>query len=219
MNKKLYLILLFSIFSFIKVYSQSINIDARSIGMIVINDKIKGSAFIAHKPNLVITCAHVILPYLNSEIYYHEVKSDKKHILEVIGFNADKDIALLKANSEILPSPLKFAKNFDLSLGQHLFYLGYDSGMLDKKPASYKANNAVISTIGTTKIGDSFADFIEFKGVGIPGYSGGVVINDDNLVVAIITQGWLQKDLKKGNTVLINRAFSITPILEIMGWK
>jgi S1-C subfamily serine protease len=57
------------------------------------------------------------------------------------------------------------------------------------------------------------ADFIEFEGVALPGYSGGPVFDAQGRVIAIIREAWWKTDPRAGTSRwLINRAFSLTPV-------
>ena len=57
-------------------------------------------------------------------------------------------------------------------------------------------------------------DFIEFEGEGIPGYSGGPILNNKGEVVALMREAWNKRGVKAGAAeVLVNRGFSIEPAM------
>ena len=109
---------------------------------------------------------------------------------------------------------MPFSVDFNFIPNQHLFYLGYNVKTSNVNHKNIQANNAIVSSIGKTFDKEIAIDFIEFVGVGLPGYSGGPVINDDGKVIGIMREAWLKQGIKGGEVQLINRAFSIFPIVN-----
>jgi hypothetical protein len=75
-------------------------------------------------------------------------------------------------------------------------------------------NHTMVEATGVLR-GDNgtLFDFLEFEGHAIPGYSGGPVFDDKGELVAIMWQAWNWQGVKGGPKRLINRAFTIEPLL------
>jgi hypothetical protein len=59
-------------------------------------------------------------------------------------------------------------------------------------------------------------DFLEFEGVGVPGFSGGPVFDINGKVVALMREAWARRGLQPGAPdVLVNRAFSTDTIKKL----
>lgn len=193
--------------------SQSITIDNNSFGFIVLNDTIySGTGFVLSNKRTVVTCAHVIDS--TKQISFIAYKTDKPIILELIKYDLHSDIAVLKSTIDICKVPLLPDTTFDVIPRQHLFYLGYNISKSNSNIKTLQFDNAYINAVGKATSGNLIVDFIEFNGVGIPGYSGGPVFNDKGEVVAIMREAWLKQGIKGGPVQLINRAFSIKPIFK-----
>lgn len=195
-----------------QINGQTMELEIFTLGTIIIDNKVNGSAFVLSRPDLVVTCAHVLKA--NKKHFYKPQNKDSLYQLNLIYVDVEKDLALLKSDKRIVDKPLIYESKFSIIPGQHLFYMGYNSNKSKDGIPIYQVDNAIVSSIGVTKIGNSIIDFIEFNGVGIPGYSGGPVFNDEGKVVALMREAWQKQGVKGGNVVLINRAFSIVPIIE-----
>ena len=195
-----------------KSYSQRISIDKNSVGFILNDSIYSGTGFVLLKPNYVVTCAHVI-DTLKS-ISFVSIYVAKPFKLRVLKYDLDNDLALLESEEAICIRPLLPALNFDIFPKQHLYYFGYDTSISDHQEKSIQVNGVYVSAIGKVQSGKAIVDFIEFPGVGIPGYSGGPVFNDNGQIVGIMREAWKKQGIKGGKIELINRAFSINPILK-----
>lgn len=196
---------------------QSINPDGQSYGFVIFdNDIYSGTGFVINTKRQVITCAHVIDTTKN--IFYVTGAITNKGLikqkLKVVKILPEYDLALLESDVDLCTRPFRCETNFDFTPNQHLFYLGYNFKVSNDTIKSIQANNAIVSSLGKTYHGKTSVDFIEFVGVGIPGYSGGPVINDKGNIVGLMCEAWLRQGIKGGQTVIINRAFSILPILR-----
>jgi len=194
-------------------YGQSININVNAIGFIIINDSIyNGSGFVMLKPDNVVTCAHVI--DTTKQISYKVPGKSTKFKLKVIKYDIENDLALLKSDVNICDTPLIPEEKFNILPGKHLFYLGYDILESNFQSKVMQANNAYVDAVGKFLSGKVNVDFIEFTGVGIPGYSGGPVFNDKGQIVGVMREAWFRQSVKGGPKVLINRAISIIPLIK-----
>lgn len=213
-----YIFLISFLFSTILSKGQSISPDGPSIGFIVFdNDVYSGTGFVLNTKRQVVTCAHVIDTTKNLFYVSGSLTSPVlvKHKLKLINLMPEYDLALLQSDNDLCNRPLISEKSFNFIANQHLFYLGYNYTVSNDTLKSLQANNAIISSVGKTFEGTTIIDFIEFSGVGIPGYSGGPVINDEGKVVGIMREAWLKQGVKGGQVQLINRAFSILPITKL----
>lgn len=200
------------------LFGQSINPDWSSIGYIVLDENnYVGTGFVLNNKRQVITCAHVI--DTSHVIYYASggliPKALVKHKLKLVKLLTGYDLALLESNEDLCTKPLINAKNFDITPNQHLFYIGYSVQSSNASVKYIQPNSAYVSSFGKTFENNNVINFIEFVGEGLPGYSGAPVINGNGKVIAIIREAWLKQGIKGGPVQLINRAFSILPIIKI----
>ena len=209
---KNYLLIIFTILSFNHIYSQSMTFEIYSIGTIIVDGKPIGSGFIMEKSNKVVTCEHVIRG--QKKVYFRPQQRDSIYELSLISSDSEIDLAVLRSDKDITTKPLRGIKNFNIQPGQHLFYMGYNTQKSTPEIPVYQVDNAFVLATGITKIGNTLVKFIEFEGVGIPGYSGGPVFNDNGGVVAVMTQAWYRQGVKGGRKILINRAFEISSLVE-----
>lgn len=211
--KKIIYILLLTFSQFLQ--AQSITPDLASIGFIVWdNTQYAGTGFVLDTKRQVVTCAHVI--DTNHLIYYSSISVNNSpgisHKLKLVKLLPHYDLAILESEEDLCTQPLVCEKYFAFFPNQHLFYYGYNAIRSNDMVKTIQANNAYLSSFGKTFEGNTVVDFIEFNGLGLPGYSGGPVLNEKGKVVAILREAWLKQGLKGGQIQLINRAYSIIPI-------
>lgn len=196
----------------------SINPDWSSIGYIVLDENnYVGTGFVLNNKRQVVTCAHVID---TSHVIYYTSGSFTpivlvKHQLKLVKLLTEYDLALLESKEDLCTRPFINADDFNFAPNQHLFYIGYSEQSSSGSIKYVQADHAYVSSVGKTFEKDNVIDFIEFIGVGLPGYSGGPVINDKGEVIAIMREAWLKQGIKGGPVQLINRAISIIPITKI----
>ena len=196
-----------------KCIPQSINWDENSVGFIVLDDSLYcGTGFVLSNPNTVITCAHVVDS--TKKISFVVFNTEKPFTLELIKYDINNDIAVLKSQTDICQAPLLPDTAFKIYPSQHLFYLGYNISKSSSHNKTLQADKTFVSAVGKTQSGNKIVDFIEFIGVGIPGYSGCPIFNDNGKVIALMHEAWFKQGVKGGQVQLINRAFSIKPIFE-----
>ena len=98
-----------------------------------------------------------------------------------------------------------------LKPGDTIFYAGWVAGTSDLMISASR-----IAAIGSVLNDQTTVDFLEFVGVGKPGYSGGPVFNSDGRVIAIMREAWTKRDLKGGDAVLVNRGFSTNKLTDMI---
>lgn len=119
----------------------------------------------------------------------------------------DFDLAVLGIidHGQQLPDrPFQIGDFSRLRPGDTVVYLGWNA---PKNRVSLR--EAVISALGKARYRGNTVDFLEFIGEGIPGWSGGPVLDLDGDVVAVMHEAWTKRGVKGGRAVLVNRAFSV----------
>lgn len=178
-----------------------------SVGTIVkTNGDIAGTGFVAGNPPAIITCFHVVQACPEGSSFVdlsgtsHAINQANSLLLPY------HDLAVLNSTSS-LPSKLEIGDFSRIRPGDDLLYLGFN--VTNK---ALKAHYATVSSVGQTIDQGRVIDFLEFNGEGIPGYSGGPVFDKDGKVVAIMREAWTKQGLKGGDSVLVNRAYSVSPL-------
>ena len=137
-----------------------------------------GSGVIVDPQGLIVTNEHVIRGA--SEI--HVVLADGRQVdAEVIGSDADNDLAVLKVN---VKGPLPFAKlgtSGDLMIGEKVIAIGSPFGL--KKTVTAGVVSAINRSFKAE--GRTFNDFIQTDASINPGNSGGPLLNIDAEVIGI----------------------------------
>ena len=130
--------------------------------------------------------------------------------MQIIKIDSIYDLAILESKIAIADTATSPDKFFDVKVGDHLFYMGLDTIESNKLQYAhvFKISNAYINKIGTFKVGKRTIQYFEFEGIGLHGYSGEPVFNNNGQVVGVI------KGLRTKNGVIINRAYSILPIIN-----
>ncbi len=137
-----------------------------------------GSGVIVDAAGLIVTNEHVIRGA--SEI--HVVLADGRQVdAEVIGSDADNDLAVLKVTAK---GPLPFAKvgtSSDLMIGEKVIAIGSPFGL--KKTVTVGVVSAINRSFKAD--GRTFNDFIQTDASINPGNSGGPLLNVDGEVIGI----------------------------------
>ena len=70
--------------------------------------------------------------------------------------------------------------------------MGFDTASSKDHMLILKVNNAFVSKVDSTKIGNKTIKYFEFEGIGLHGYSGGPIFNNKGQVVGL-TKGMYKK--------------------------
>jgi serine protease Do len=197
--------------------SQAIPFTPENVGTIVSSKtgEAVGTGFVAGSKNYVITCAHVI--EAPGDYFYNPVRSKpaspntKKLIpLKLLYTLPNYDLAVLTLSENVTEKPFEWGDFRRLRPGDKVVYIGWQIGT-----NNLQASVAKLSAIGSVLNENAVVEFLEFEGVGKPGFSGGPVVDLDGKVVAIIREAWTKRGLKGGTGWLMNRAFSTDPLSVI----
>lgn len=176
-----------------------------------------GSGFVFGQQNDIVTCWHVksiadSAPGHPNLAFLH---GTNRYQLKLKYMLPKYDLAVFSCEPEYKISPLKVGDFKRLRPGDWVGYFGFDQRQSDQYKQTTGVGASQIVAIGAALNDGVVVDFLEFIGGGIPGYSGGLVINTDGEVVAIMREAWTKKDMKGGPEIPINRAFSIE-ILSVL---
>lgn len=166
-----------------------------------------GTGFLI-SPNTVMTCAHVADG--RSEIYYIPTNCKRSFRLTLKKNQYGHDLALYGSKETICARFLKLAPSFKSDLGDSIVYMGWDTG-----ENAFLVSWGVISAYGkAVRTKSIFVDFLEFKSIARPGYSGGPILNRKGEVVAIISQAFYQRGIKAApsDEYILCKGFSIRPM-------
>jgi S1-C subfamily serine protease len=172
----------------------------------MVSNTIIGSGFVFGKQKDVVTCAHVV-PF-NGDLTFSSGKPMRHLRLKYI--LPRYDLAVFSAAPEIEGEAFKIGDFKRIRPGDQIVYCGWDS-----RTNSIMVNLGVITAMGSAMNDGRIIEFLEFEGIGIPGYSGGAVFNHRGELVAIMREAWMKRPIKGGPEILINRAFSLE-ILDIL---
>lgn len=193
--------------------SFSFKISRSSLGFIIDETgQVIGTGFVFEKPNQVVTCAHVAK---NKKIWFCPVSpSDVSYSLTLRMFNDSDDIAVFWSDDSISSQPLQRGDFKKVSPRDNIIYAGFNIDESNTMSSMVmKIHKAEVSATGLVHNSVKVISFLEFQGEGIPGYSGGPVLDTNGNVIAIFTQAWTMKGLKKNaQEVIVNRAFSLGTI-------
>ncbi len=186
----------------------TLTIAAESIGTIVgTNGQVAGTGFVIGTETNVVTCDHVVAP--QTALEFHFVTTAGAHVpLSLDTVLRRYDLAVLKIAPPVRLRPLPYGDIRRLRPGDDIVYVGWNV------PAqTFRASKATVTAVGVAFNDGASVDFIEFEGEGIPGYSGGPILNIKGEVIALMREAWNKRGVKGGPEVLVNRGFAIEPAM------
>lgn len=177
-----------------------------------------GFAFGPHKD--VVTCAHVVAgAYVIGEtnLFFSAQGFSSPKALKLKYILPRYDLAVFAPDSEIPGAPMTVGDFKKMRPGDKIYYYGIDVRYSTPGLPAARMNEATITATGSALNEGNTIDFLEFEGVGIPGYSGGPVFNEKAELVAVMREAWTKKGVKGGDEKLINRAFSLDVLRVLDG--
>lgn len=139
----------------------------------IVTNSAKGSGFIISSDGYVITNYHVIAGAKAISVVPYQ---DSAKIVELIGYNSNMDIALLKINGTY--SPLSFGNSDNAEIGEKVIAMGNPFGL------SFSVTEGIISSLH--RVGSNgLKVYIQTDVPLNPGNSGGPLINKQGKVIGI----------------------------------
>lgn len=176
------------------------------------NFVVVGSAFVYGPKKEIVTCGHVaqdsIARGLTNWIYIAPGLGMRNLRL---GYVVSRyDLAMFKVDGDIPGQPMAIGDFKKIRPGDKIHYYGYDQRFTDSvKKLGGMMNEGIVTATGSALNDGIIIDFLEFSGVGIPGYSGGPVFNERGELVAVMREAWTKQGIKGGPQIPMNRAFSL----------
>jgi S1-C subfamily serine protease len=176
------------------------------------NSVLIGSAFVYGPKKEIVTCAHVAQQSIDKGLtnWVYLAQGLPLRRLKFGYLTRRYDLAMFTADGEIPGEPMTIGDFKKIRPGDRLHYYGFDTKFTQTvKMAGGLMNEAIVRATGSALNGGIVEDFLEFDGVGIPGYSGGPVFNEKGELVAMMREAWNFQGVRGGPIVLVNRAFSL----------
>lgn len=152
-----------------------------------------GSGIIYSKDGIIVTNHHVVENAINTrtgdidssfniQIFFNTDLSEWAYATEIIGYDAENDIAVLRVNADDL-SPIEFADSDNLTTGETAISIGSPGGISYMNSISEGILSGINRTIntGTTII----YDLIQTTAAINPGNSGGALLNSQGQLIGI----------------------------------
>lgn len=142
-----------------------------------------GSGFIWDKEGHIVTNYHVIKGSSKATV---TLSNGKSYEAEVIGFEDNKDLAVLKIDARDLDlEPIPIGTSHDLKVGQYTFAIGNPFGL------DHTLTTGVISALGReikSLSGRPIRDVIQTDAAINPGNSGGPLLDSSGRLIGVNTQ-------------------------------
>jgi S1-C subfamily serine protease len=152
---------------------------------------------------------------LSSKLTISLQDQTKEYPAQLIDFNEEEDLALIKIPNEDRPSNLKAAilkKSKDWKVGDRVVAYGAPRSL----PGTL--TSGIISHTGRTYWDSPFNDYIQTDTDSNPGNSGGPLINLDGEVIGVMTFGQTpisKKEVVKGS-IGLNFAISVNHVIDLI---
>ncbi len=133
-----------------------------------------GSGVIFSKDGYIVTNLHII----SGENINVKLNNGKNYPANIIGFDKNTDIAVLKILPDEELSPINFADSNDLKIGDKVLAIGNPYGI------GISVSNGIISATGRD-YGNPYLQLIQTDAAINPGNSGGALINENGNLIGI----------------------------------
>src|SRR5580704_10384969 len=150
-----------------------------------------GSGFVFGPNKDVVTCAHVFAGALSqgeTNLFFSAQSFAMPRILKFKYFLPRYDLAVFSLSETVEGEPMVVGDFKKMRPGDKIYYYGFDSRFGTPQVPTAMMNVGIISATGSALNEGTTIDFLEFEGVGIPGYSGGPVFNERGELVAIMRE-------------------------------
>ena len=148
------------------------------------NGAATGTAFVVNSNGILVTCAHVV----ESAAEIHVTLNNRKYPAEVVGFDTEHDLALLRVEATGLPS-MAVANSDQVQLAEPVRVVGYP--ISDILGTSVKVTQGSVAGI----VDRSPIKLLQIDATVNPGNSGGPMINSRGEVLGVVTSGLFSSDL------------------------
>jgi serine protease Do len=169
-----------------------------------------GSGFVISDDGYILTNAHVVRDAQQVIVGL----SDRRELqAEVVGADAETDIALLKVTAADLPT-VELGDSDDLRVGQWVLAIGAPFGL------EYTATQGIVSALSRSLPDDTYVPFIQTDVAVNPGNSGGPLFDLDGKVVGINSQIYSRTGGYMGLSfaIPINLATQVADQLRTVGY-
>lgn len=169
-----------------------------------------GSGFIISEDGYVITNAHVVDGATEITVGLND---RREYTAELVGTDAASDIALLKLDTEDLPT-VQIGDSDELKVGEWVLAIGSPFGF------EHTATQGIVSALARSLPDDTYVPFIQTDVAVNPGNSGGPLFNTDGQVVGVNSQIYSRSGGYQGLSfaIPINVAMSIADQLKDNGF-
>lgn len=138
-----------------------------------------GSGFLISADGYVLTNNHVID---GADQVSVRLTDGRELMADVVGTDAQTDLALLKLDERDLPTPVRFGNSEALKVGEWVLAIGSPYGF------EYSVTAGIVSAKGRALPNDNYVPFIQTDVAINPGNSGGPLFNLDGEVIGINSQ-------------------------------
>ncbi|WP_236979860.1 S1 family peptidase [Membranihabitans maritimus] len=186
--------------------SQDLAIDKSVIGILKMGDINMGTAFVCEYQNIIVSCRHTFNNVANLSFQ----TESGQYKIEVLHIAFEQDFSILRTLEKLDADPISINPSLkEINVNDTISYYGYDSRIMHDLDTIFPVDSgkATIRSIGkTSELKIYELDFIDFYGKGIPGYSGGPVLDNKGNLVGIIYQGYIETSLKSDSDLIVNKA-------------
>ena len=147
-----------------------------------------GSGVIFSEDGYIVTNSHIIN---KNKIIRVKLHSGEEFDANLIGSDANADIAILKINTNKMLKPINISNSDDIKIGDKVLAIGDPYGI------GISVSGGIISATGRD-YGNPYLELIQTDAAINPGNSGGALINENGNLIGINTKFFLELGPIKG---------------------